>query len=289
MPERVILTETPRDAFQGLPHFIPTETKVQHLLVLIEAGFPHIDFGSFVSPRAVPQMQDTQQVFEAVRPRLKDTYLIAVVPNVTGIERAIRCEGIRCVGYPLSLSETFQRRNLHQDLDQAWCLLEEMTGRADDAGIDLMVYLSMAFGNPYREEWSAEQVSRFVEKLVRKGIRQISLADTVGLAQPDQVEEVFTACRAGFPSVEIGVHLHSRPERWEQPVMAAYRAGCRRFDCALHGIGGCPFAEDELVGNIPTEQVVARFTEMGVATGLEEAALERPWASAGEILRNYGS
>jgi len=286
--EPVTIIECPRDAFQGLPHFIPTQTKIDYLLSLIEAGFSHIDFGSFVSPRAVPQMQDTRQVFDALRPYLKETYLIAIIPNLKGLEKVIQAGGIRCAGYPLSISNTFQQRNLHQDLEQSWKVLDDLIARARDAQIDLVVYLSMAFGNPYGETWSADRVLTFVETLVERGIQQVSLADTVGLAKAQEVHDVFVACLKKFPEIHFGAHLHSRPECWEQPVLAAYEAGCRRFDGALLGIGGCPFAEDELVGNIPTERVVHHFNQMGVDTGLDEPAIQKPLAKAREILERFG-
>jgi hydroxymethylglutaryl-CoA lyase len=288
MSDPVTIIECPRDAFQGLPRFIPTETKVDYLLSLIEAGFRHIDFGSFVSPRAVPQMQDTQQVADALRPYLKKSYLIAIIPNVRGLEKVIQAGGIRCAGYPLSISNTFQQRNLHQDLEQSWKIVDDLIVRARAAQIDLIVYLSMAFGNPYDEAWSADRVATFVEKLVEKGIQQISLADTVGLAKAQEVHDVFLACLKNFPEIHFGAHLHSRPERWEEPVLAAYEAGCRRFDGALHGIGGCPFAEDELVGNIPTERVIHHFNQIGIDTGLNELAIQKPLVKAREILGQFG-
>ncbi len=288
MVDSVTLTECPRDAFQGLPRFIPTEIKIQYMLSLIEAGFRRIDFGSFVSPKAVPQLRDTNQVFQAIQPHLGGTYLIAIIPNVMGIEEVIQSGGIRCAGYPLSVSETFQQRNLRQNFDQAWRVVEDLVRCANDGKIDLIVYLSMAFGNPYGEPWSPELVSSFVERLVEKGVRQISLADTVGRAPPSDVGRLFAACQGRFPSVEFGVHLHSRPDRWEGPVMAAYHAGCRRFDAALHGIGGCPFAEDQLVGNIPTECVIERFDQLDIASGLEESSIRKPLALAREILKRYG-
>jgi hydroxymethylglutaryl-CoA lyase len=289
MSDRISLVECPRDAFQGLPRFIPTEAKIDYLLSLIEAGFTRIDFGSFVSPKAVPQMQDTLQVFEAVQAHLGKTDLIAIVPNLKGCEAAVRAGGIRCVGYALSVSETFQWRNFHQTLEQAWTVVDQMMGRSQAAGLDLLIYLSMAFGNPYGDPWSSSLVQSFGEKLVTRGIRQISLADTVGVAKPEVVHELFALCRATLPpSVELGVHLHSRPDRWQDVVMAAYSAGCRRFDGALLGIGGCPFAEDNLVGNIPTEGLVRKFSQMGSALDVSEESIRNSLAKAGEILRKYG-
>lgn len=287
MPGSVTLIECPRDAFQGLPRLIPTDTKVDYFLSLIDAGFKHIDFGSFVSPKAVPQMQDTQQVLEAIRPRLGQTVLIAIVPNVKGLEAFIQAGSIRCAGYALSVSETFQQRNFRQTLQQAWIVVDELLKRSQTAGVDLVIYLSMAFGNPYGEPWSPSRVVSFVAKLVDRGVRQISLADTVGLAKPQGVHELFSVCRQQFPSIDLGVHLHGRPNGWEDVVMAAYSAGCRRFDGALLGMGGCPFAEDHLVGNIPTEGLLRLFSQLGLMMDVTEESIQTALAKARRILASY--
>ena len=287
MPESVTLIECPRDAFQGLPHFIPTETKVDYLLSLIDAGFRDIDFGSFVSAKAVPQMRDTPQVLEAIRPRLGRTRLIAIVPNVQGLEAALEAKDIRCAGYALSVSETFQQRNFRQTLEQAWAITGELLNCSRAAGMELVVYLSMAFGNPYGDAWSPSSVVSIVEKLVETGVRQISLADTVGLAQAQTVHELFSACRQLSSDLDLGVHLHARPDRWEDVVMAAYSAGCRRFDGALLGMGGCPFAADHLVGNIPTEGMIHRFSQMGLKLDVTEESIQTALRKAGRILSGY--
>jgi len=287
MPESVTLIECPRDAFQGLPHFIPTETKVDYLLSLIDAGFRDIDFGSFVSAKAVPQMRDTPQVLEAIRPRLGRTRLIAIVPNVQGLEAALEAKDIRCAGYALSVSETFQQQNFRQTLEQAWAITGELLNRSRAAGMELVVYLSMAFGNPYGDAWSPSGVVSIVEKLVETGVRQISLADTVGLAQAQTVHELFSACRQLSSDLDLGVHLHARPDRWEDVVMAAYSAGCRRFDGALLGMGGCPFAADHLVGNIPTEGMIHRFSHMGLTVDVTEESIQPALDKAGRILSGY--
>lgn len=289
MPESVTLIECPRDAFQGLPQFIPTETKIDYLRSLIDAGFREIDFGSFVSAKAVPQMQDTLQVLEAIRPYLGQTRLIAIVPNLKGMQAAIEARDIRCFGFALSVSETFQHRNFRQTLAQAWAMTAELLDRSRGAGKDLVVYLSMAFGNPYGDAWSLDRVVSFVGRLVETGVRRISLADTVGLAQAQTVQDLFSTCRKQFPEVELGVHLHARPDRWDDVVMAAYSAGCRRFDGALRGMGGCPFAEDYLIGNIPTEGLVHRFSLMGLKTGVTEQSIQTALAKAGRILAAYSS
>ena len=285
----VDIIECPRDALQGLPQFIPTQTKIKYLLSLIEAGFTRIDFGSFVSPKVVPQMRDTREVFEAIQPQLKESYLIVIVPNLKGLEMAINVGGIHCAGFPLSVSETFQQRNVRQSFEQAWRVVDELVERSCNAGMDLVIYLSMAFGNPYGDPWSPERVLSYAEKLISKGVRQVSFADTVGKAKPQDVYEVFSTCRKQNPKTDLGVHLHGRPDNWEEIAMAAYDAGCRRFDGALLGIGGCPFAEDELVGNIPTERLVQEFNQMGIETGLKVESLREPLTRARQILREYGA
>lgn len=288
MPESLTIVECPRDAFQGLPRFIPTPVKVDYLLSLLKAGFTHIDFGSFVSRRAVPQMQDTEQVLAALKPFLGDTTLIAIIPNLRGLEKVIQVGGIRCAGYPLSVSESFQRRNLHQDLKEAWEVVDDLVNGAKAGHIELVIYLSMAFGNPYGDPWSPGHVLTFVERLASRGIQQISLADTVGMAEAETVRDLMADCLKNFPQVHFGVHLHRRPDQWDLPVIAAFEAGCRRFDGALQGIGGCPFAEDRLVGNIPTERVVRHFNHLGVSTGLLEEAIQEPLARARRIVEEYG-
>lgn len=287
MPESVTLVECPRDAFQGLQRFIPTQTKIDYLLSLIDAGFKDIDFGSFVSAKAVPQMQDTRQVLEAVRPHLGQTRLIAIVPNLKGLELALESKDIRCIGYALSVSETFQQRNFHQTLEQAWAVTAELLKRSQDADVELVIYLSMAFGNPYADAWSPQRVVSLVNKLVETGVQKISLADTVGLAQPQTVHDLYLACRDQFPDLELGVHLHARPGRWEDVVMAAYSAGCRRFDGALRGMGGCPFAEDRLVGNIPTEGLIVLFSQMGLNLAVTSESIQAALRKAGTILSSY--
>jgi len=287
MAESVTLIECPRDAFQGLPHFIPTETKIDYLLSLIGAGFKDIDFGSFVSAKAVPQMRDTPQVLDAIRPSLGQTRLIAIVPNLRGMEAAIEAKDVRCIGFALSVSQTFQQRNFHQSLEQAWAITDELLNRSRSAGRDFVVYVSMAFGNPYTDPWSPEQVVSFLGRLVEIGVREISLADTVGLAQAQTVHDLFSNCRDQFPELDLGVHLHARPDRWKDVVMAAYLAGCRRFDGALRGMGGCPFAEDRLVGNIPTEGMIRCFSQMGLNMDVTEESIRTPLGKAERILSSY--
>src|SRR5436853_5115474 len=262
MPDAVKLIECPRDAWQGLKGQIPTHIKIDYLQALISAGFKHIDAVSFVSPQAVPQMADSEKVLAEVDPP-DDVEIIGIVVNEKGAERAISTNAVRTLGFPYSVSPTFLRNNQKQALDEAIDELEKIKGKANQAGLGVVVYISMAFGNPYGEDWSVEEVVEAVGLLESEDIHMISLADTVGLATPEQVGQLISAVRAQYDYLEIGLHLHSRPEQAAEKVLAAYDAGCRRFDSALAGLGGCPFAQDALVGNIPTEIVIEALKQRG--------------------------
>jgi hydroxymethylglutaryl-CoA lyase len=251
----VKLVECPRDAWQGLKGQIPAYIKSDYLKALISAGFKHIDAVSFVSANAVPQMADSEEVLKELDPP-DDVEIIAIVVNAKGAERAAKTQAVRTLGFPYSVSPTFLRNNQRQTMEEAVEQLEAIKSKADDAGLDVVVYISMAFGNPYGDQWSAQEVVDAVDLLESMGIKMISLADTVGVAGAKEILQLFTAVNDKFSYLEIGVHLHSRPEHAEEKVLAAYDAGCRRFDSALAGLGGCPFAQDALVGNIPTEQVI---------------------------------
>ena len=262
MADSIKLIECPRDAWQGLKGQIPAYLKVDYLKALISAGFKHIDAVSFVSPKAVPQMADSEEVLKDLDPP-DDVEIIAIVVNQKGAERAINTNAVRTLGFPYSVSPTFLSNNQHQTLEEAIDELEKIKEKAEEAGLDVVVYISMAFGNPYGDEWSIEEVVSAVDVLESYGIRTISLADTVGLAGPEEIRNVLTAVMAKYGYLEIGAHLHSRPDQAADKVLAAYDAGCRRFDSALGGLGGCPFAQDSLVGNIPTEQVVEALKSRG--------------------------
>jgi len=262
MTQSVKLIECPRDAWQGLKGQIPTHIKVDYLKALISAGFRHIDAVSFVSPNAVPQMADSEDVLTELDPP-DEVEIIGVVVNRKGAERAIRTEAVRTLGFPYSVSPTFLRNNQRQTLEQAVDQLEGIKSKADDAGLDVVVYISMAFGNPYGDQWNAQEVVDAVDLLESMTIKMISLADTVGLAGPKEITQLVTAVYDKYSYLEIGVHLHSRPEQAEEKILAAYDAGCRRFDSALAGLGGCPFAQDALVGNIPTEKVIMALKRRG--------------------------
>src|SRR5579872_4846272 len=248
---KIKLIECPRDAWQGLQHHIPAETKAQYLRALIGAGFKHIDAVSFVSPKAVPQMADSEQVLEELDPP-DDLEIIGIVVNEKGAERAIATDAVRTLGFPYSVSPTFLKNNQNQNPEEAIEVLESIEQKARDAGLALVVYVSMAFGNPYGDLWNVDEVIEAVDLLGEMQVEQISLADTVGLASPQQVADLIGPVVKKFPHLEIGAHLHSTAAEAKEKIKAAYNAGCRRFDSALGGLGGCPFAQDELVGNIPT-------------------------------------
>ncbi len=255
MSQAIKLIECPRDAWQGLKGQIPADLKTNYLQALISAGFKHIDAVSFVSPNAVPQMADSEAVLKELDPP-DDVEIIGIVVNEKGAQRAIATDAVRTLGFPYSISPTFLQNNQRQTLEDAIEELEKIEKKADEAGLDTVVYISMAFGNPYGDPWTVDEVVEAVALLELQEIRMISLADTVGVAPPEKIREVVSAVMAKYGYLEIGVHLHSRPDQAAAKIAAAYEAGCRRFDSAIGGLGGCPFAQDALVGNIPTETVI---------------------------------
>jgi hydroxymethylglutaryl-CoA lyase len=259
MPE-LKLIECPRDAWQGLPGRIPAALKAQYLRALIGAGFKHIDAVSFVSPRAIPQMADSEEVLRLLDPP-DDVEIIGIVVNEKGAERAIATEAVRTLGFPYSISETFLKKNQNQSAEENVELLEKIAQKAFDAGLGIVVYISMAFGNPYGDPWSVDEVVEAVSLIADMDIHCISLADTVGLATPQQTAELLGTVISKFDYLEIGAHLHSRRDQAVARVLAAYDAGCRRFDSAIGGLGGCPFAQDALVGNLPTELVLEALAQ----------------------------
>jgi hydroxymethylglutaryl-CoA lyase len=262
IPKEVKLVECPRDAWQGLKGQIPSDLKVSYLQALISSGFKHIDAVSFVSPNVVPQMADSEEVLKELDPP-DDVEIIGIVVNEKGAQRAIATDAVRTLGFPYSISPNFLQNNQRQSLEDAIEELEKIEKRADEAGLDTVVYISMAFGNPYGDPWSVEEVVEAVGLLELQEIRAISLADTVGAAPPEKIKEVVSAVLAKYDYLEIGVHLHSRPGQAAAKIAAAYEAGCRRFDSAIGGLGGCPFAQDALVGNIATETVIATLRQQG--------------------------
>ncbi len=264
MQEQIKLIECPRDAWQGLAAQIPSTLKASYLRHLIDAGFRHIDAVSFVSPKAVPQMADSETVLELLAPP-RNVEIIGIVVNEKGAERAIATGSVQTLGFPYSISSEFLRRNQHQSLEECVEALEAVVTKADEAERNVVAYISMAFGNPYGEAWSADEVVSACDVLAESGVHQISLADTVGIASPERIAETVSAVLAAYANLEIGVHLHARPIDAPAHIRAAYRAGCRRFDGALGGLGGCPFAQDALMGNIPTEVLIEALREEGAA------------------------
>jgi hydroxymethylglutaryl-CoA lyase len=282
----VKLIECPRDAWQGLKAQIPTEVKVRYLRALIGAGFKHIDAVSFVSPKAVPQMADSEDVLKEVDPP-DDVEIIGIVVNEKGAERAIATSAVRTLGFPYSVSPTFLQKNQNQSLEDAIETLERIDKKADAAGLGTVVYISMAFGNPYGDLWNPDEVVAAVELLESMEIKQISLADTVGMADAQRIVEVVGAVMAKYDYLNIGVHLHSRPDQAIDKVLAAYDAGCRRFDSAIGGLGGCPFAQDSLVGNLPTEKVLEALSQRGAELPVRKS-LENVVKISADIAQKYG-
>jgi len=262
------LVECPRDAWQGLPRQIPIPLKVEYLRGLIVAGFKHIDAVSFVSPKAVPQMADSEQVLAQLETS-GDVEIIGIVVNEKGAERAIATKRVTTFGYPCSVSPTFLRRNQNQSLEENFETLKIIKRRADHADVDLVVYLSMAFGNPYGDLWNENEINAAIGRVVELGIQSISLADTIGIADQTLIQRIVTAAMKSVDRCELGVHLHGTRAEAAAKILAAYDAGCRRFDSAIGGLGGCPFAQDTLVGNIPTESVITALNQRGVKLPLK--------------------
>jgi hydroxymethylglutaryl-CoA lyase len=291
MANEVTIVECPRDAWQGLNAVIPTEGKVQYLSRLIALGFEHIDAVSFVSPKHVPQMADSEAVMqklsEVKTPTGNSPEIIGIVVNDQGLERALAAPGVTTIGYPYSISAYFRRANANMSKAESRELVEKLQKDTKAAGRKLVVYISMAFGNPYDEPWGAEIVEDALIWLKDLGVRTVSLADTIGTATPEEVASLYQAVKGCVAGVEIGVHLHSRPDRAPEKVLAAYEAGCRRFDGALTGMGGCPFAGDELVGNIPTEAILTTLAARGVSTGIDTKSLALACAMTEELREKY--
>ncbi len=268
---------------QGLPEFISTAAKTAYLNTLLRVGFDTLDFGSFVSAKAIPQLRDTEEVLAGLDLSSTRTKLLAIVANLRGAEAAVAHSPINYIGFPLSVSETFQRRNTNKTIAEALAELAEMHNVCEKAGKTLVTYLSMGFGNPYGDPWSPEVVAEFTQKLADMGVRIVALSDTIGASTPATITPLFSELIPAFPQIEFGAHLHTAPVYWREKVDAAYRAGCRRFDGAIGGVGGCPMATDKLTGNMPTEKLVAYFDERGVALGLDRDAFRTAQTAAGDV------
>lgn len=287
MPEKVKIIECPRDAMQGIKSFIPTERKITYIQSLLGCGFDTIDFGSFVSPRAIPQMADTAEVLSRLDLSKSKSKLLAIVANVRGANEASIHPAIDYLGYPFSISENFQMRNTHKTIAQSIDVLSEILEIAHVTNKEVVTYLSMGFGNPYGDPWSVEVVGEWAEKLANMGARILSLSDTVGTSTPEDINYLFSHLIPKYPNVEFGAHLHTTPSRWYEKVNAAYKAGCRRFDGAIQGFGGCPMAKDELTGNMPTEKMLSYFTENKIDTGVQWMVFEAAHNKASELFSNY--
>ena len=282
--EKVKLVECPRDAMQGIVPFIPTDVKVEYLNALLKVGFDTIDIGSFVSAKAIPQLADTAEVLSRIDRSGSLSKLLTIVANERGTEDAVKQDSVTYLGYPFSISETFQQRNTNTSIEGSWGRIARIAEIARTADKELVVYISMAFGNPYGDPWNAEVALHWVDRLVKElGVRIIALSDTVGVAEAADITNMFSALIPALPQVELGAHLHCRPDNWRIKTDAAWNAGCRRFDGAIKGYGGCPMAEDELVGNLQMELFVGGLEERGVLTRLDREQLAKCVALAGSV------
>ena len=281
---KVKIIECPRDAMQGIKsHFIPTEKKALYINSLLKVGFDTIDFGSFVSPKAIPQMRDTEAVLSRLELSNTKSKLLAIIANIRGANDASQFEEINYLGYPFSISENFQMRNTHKTITESISTLEAVLNIADKSKKEVVVYLSMGFGNPYGDPWNIEIVGQWIEKLSNLGIKTLSLSDTIGSSTPDVIDYLFSNLIPLYPEIEFGAHLHTTPDKWHEKVDAAFKAGCNRFDGAIKGFGGCPMAKDELTGNMPTEKLLSYFTTQKVSTLLKPMSFESAYNKALDI------
>ena len=285
--EQVKIIECPRDAMQGIKDWIPTEQKVQYIQSLLRCGFDTIDFGSFVSPKAIPQMRDTAEVLSKLDLSNTKSKLLAIVANVRGAEAALQHPEIHYLGYPFSISENFQMRNTHKTIAQSIEVLQEVLELAAIQNKEVVTYLSMGFGNPYGDPWNVEIVGEWAGKLAGMGVTILSLSDTVGTSTPEIIEYLFSNLIPAYPHIEFGAHLHTTPTAWHEKVRAAYASGCRRFDGAIQGFGGCPMAKDELTGNMPTEKMLSFFTAEKADTNISTMSFESAYNQATKIFSNY--
>ncbi len=285
--ENIKIIECPRDAMQGIKMFIPTEKKVQYIQSLLRVGFDTIDFGSFVSPKAIPQMVDTAEVLSKLDLSTTESKLLAIVANVRGANDASTHPEIQYLGYPFSISENFQMRNTHKTIAQSIETLQEILNIADKTNKEVVAYLSMGFGNPYGDPWNVEIVGEWTEKLSHMGVKILSLSDTIGSSTPEVIDYLYSNLIPKYPEIEFGAHLHTTPSSWHEKVDAAYKAGCRRFDGAIQGFGGCPMAKDELTGNMPTEKMVSYFTTAKANANIQAMSFESAYNEASKIFNYY--
>tara|TARA_B110001469_G_scaffold126349_1_gene143779 strand:+ start:1192 stop:2055 length:864 start_codon:yes stop_codon:yes gene_type:complete len=281
---KVKIIECPRDAMQGIKtHFIATDKKALYLNSLLKVGFDTIDFGSFVSPKAIPQMRDTAAVLSKLDLSKTTSKLLAIIANVRGANDASKFEEIDYLGYPFSISENFQMRNTHKTIAESIATLDEILNIASRTNKEVVAYLSMGFGNPYGDPWNVEIVAEWTEKMSQMGVKILSLSDTVGSSTPEVIQHLFSNLIPAYPTIEFGAHLHTTPDKWHEKVDAAYKAGCNRFDGAIKGFGGCPMAKDELTGNMPTEKLLSYFTAQKADTNLKSMSFESSYNKALEV------
>ena len=281
--EAIKIIECPRDAMQGIKAFIPTDRKVAYIQSLLRVGFDTIDFGSFVSPKAIPQMQDTAEVLASLDLSKTESKLLAIIANTQGAIAAAQHQPIQYLGFPFSISENFQMRNTHKTIAESVITLQEIIEIADTANKEVVVYLSMGFGNPYGDPWNEEIVGEWTEKLSNMGVKILSLSDTVGSSTPDVIQYLFSNLIPKFQNIEFGAHLHTTPDKWFEKIDAAYNAGCRRFDGTIQGFGGCPMAKDVLTGNMPTEKLLSYFNSKKENTNLSAMSFESAYNEASKL------
>lgn len=285
--EEVKIIECPRDAMQGIKSFIPTQTKVDYIQSLLRVGFDTIDFGSFVSPKAIPQMVDTAEVLSKLDLSKTRSKLLAIIANTQGAQLASVHKEIQYLGYPFSISENFQMRNTHKTIAESLVTLQEILDIASASDKEVVAYLSMGFGNPYGDPWNVEIVGEWTEKLSNMGVKILSLSDTVGSSTPEVIEYLFSNLIPKYKHIEFGAHLHTTPDRWFEKIDAAYKSGCRRFDGAIQGFGGCPMAKDDLTGNMPTEKMLSYFTTQKASTETSPMSFESAYNEATKIFTVY--
>jgi hydroxymethylglutaryl-CoA lyase len=281
------IIECPRDAMQGIKPFIPTERKVAYIQSLLRVGFDTIDFGSFVSPKAIPQMQDTAEVLAALDLSQTTSKLLAIIANTQGAISASQHKEIQYLGFPFSISENFQMRNTHKTIAESLVTLQEILNIADQSNKEVVAYLSMGFGNPYGDPWNVEIVGEWTQKLSNMGVKILSLSDTVGSSTPDVISYLFSNLIPQYPQIEFGAHLHTTPDKWFEKIDAAYQAGCRRYDGAIQGFGGCPMAKDDLTGNMPTEKLLSYFTTQKENTNTSPMSFESSYNEASKLFGEF--
>lgn len=287
MNNKIKIIECPRDAMQGIKTFIPTERKVDYIQALLRVGFDTIDFGSFVSPKAIPQMQDTAEVLAQLDLSQTTSKLLAIIANTQGAQLASVHNEIKYLGFPFSISENFQMRNTHKTIAESLVTLQEILDIADRSNKEVVTYISMGFGNPYGDPWNVEIVGEWTEKLAKMGVKILSLSDTIGSSTPEVISYLFSNLIPKYPNIEFGAHLHTTPDKWHEKIDAAYLAGCRRYDGAIQGFGGCPMAKDDLTGNMPTEKMLSYFTAVKEETNTSPMSFESAYNVATRLFGEF--